>query len=155
MPVWLFFHKYSRFTGEQVKREAISLYPFYHFYPLHRHLDNNWVIAAKSSPLRIVATRNGTWKPMGYTLFTIHSFYTCMVATVIRRTLKTRVTLGNISRILLNLTPILLNLINICNVQRLLLPLNFHSVNIHIFTLVHQLRLLLALTFVPLPYLFG
>ena len=78
-----------------------------------------------------------------------------MVAVVVRRTPKNRVTLGNISRILLNLTPILLNLINICNVRRLLLPLNFYSVNIHIFTLVHQLRLLLTLTFVPLPYVFG
>ena len=78
-----------------------------------------------------------------------------MGAAVVRRTLKTRVTLGNISRILLNLTPILSSLINICNVQRLLLPLNFYSVNIHIFTLVHQLRMLLTLTFIPLPYLFG
>ena len=29
-----FFHEYSRFTGQQVKGEAISLYPFYHF---HHH----------------------------------------------------------------------------------------------------------------------
>ena len=39
-----------------------------------------------------------------------------------------------------------------CNVQRLVLPFNVHAFNIHIFSLVHQLRLLLA--FVPLPYLF-
>ena len=63
--------------------------------------------------------------------------------------------MGNISRVLLNLTRILLNLINICNIQRLLLPLNVYAVNIHILYLVNLLWLLLTLTFVPLPYLFG
>ena len=65
--------------------------------------------------------------------------------------LKTWVTLGNISRVLLNLTKGLIG----ANVQRLFLPPNVQVVNSHIFSLVHQLRLLLALTFVPLPYLFG
>ena len=32
-------------------------------------------------------------------------------------------------------------------------PPNFRAVNIHIFSLVHQLRMLIA--FVPWPYLFG
>ena len=36
-----FFHEYSRFTGQQVKEETISLYPFYEFHPLHRHLNIN------------------------------------------------------------------------------------------------------------------
>ena len=63
---------------------------------------------------------------------------------------KTWVTLGNISRVLLNLTESL----NICNVQRLLLLINVYAVNDHISYLVLQLRLLLTLTFVPLPYLF-
>ena len=31
-----FFHEYSRFTGQQVKREES---PFYNFHLLHRHLD--------------------------------------------------------------------------------------------------------------------
>ena len=62
--------------------------------------------------------------------------------------LKTRVTLGNISRVLLNLTK---RWDDICNIQRLLLPPNVHAFNGHISSLVHQLRLLLALTFVPLP----
>ena len=44
--------------------------------------------------------------------------------------LKTRVTLGNISGVLLNPNRILLNLIKICNVQRLLLPHNIRAVNI-------------------------
>ena len=74
--IWLFFHEYSRFTGQQVKGEAISLYPFYHFHPLHRHLDISWVIAAESSPLRIAGSRNQTWN-LWCTLFRIHSFYTC------------------------------------------------------------------------------
>ena len=68
---------------------------------------------------------------------------------------KTRVTLVNISRVLLNLIVTLLNLINNCNFQILPLPLNVHAVNIYIFPLVHQLRLLLTLAFVPLLYLFG
>ena len=37
--IWLFFHEYSQFTGQQMKREAISLYSFYHFHPLNRHLN--------------------------------------------------------------------------------------------------------------------
>ena len=36
-----------------------------------------------------------------------------------------------------------------------LLPPNVHAVNIHIFSLANRLRLLLALTFVALPYLVG
>ena len=55
--IWHFFHDYSRFTGQQVKEEAISLYPFYHFHPFHRHLDISWVITAKSSPLRTAGSR--------------------------------------------------------------------------------------------------
>ena len=31
---------------------------------------------------------------------------------------------------------------------------NAHALNIHVFFLVHQLRVLLALSFVSLPYLF-
>ena len=49
---------------------------FYHFYPLHRHLDISWVIAVESSPLRI----GGSWNRTGNlwsTIFRIHSFYTC------------------------------------------------------------------------------
>ena len=71
-----------------------------------------------------------------------------MVAAVIRKMVKTRVTLGIFSRVLLNLTKRL-----ICNVQRVLLHVNVHEVNNQIFSLVYQLRLLLTLTFVPLPYL--
>ena len=37
--IWVFFHKHSRFPGQQGKEEAISLIPLYHFHPLHRHLD--------------------------------------------------------------------------------------------------------------------
>ena len=49
--VKIFFHEYSRFTGQQGKREAFSLYSFFYFHSLHRHLDISWVIAAESSPL--------------------------------------------------------------------------------------------------------
>ena len=71
----LFFQEYSRFTGQQVKREAISLYTFNHFHLLHRHLHISWVIAAESSPLCIAGSWNQTWN-LWYTLFRIHSFYT-------------------------------------------------------------------------------
>ena len=49
---WVFFHEYLRFTGQQGKGEAISIYPFYHSHSLHRHLDIKRVITAESSPLR-------------------------------------------------------------------------------------------------------
>ena len=65
--------------------------------------------------------------------------------------LKTRVTLGNISRVLLNLFKRLIFVLFKSASSHLMFPLH----NIHIFSLVHQLRLLLTLTFVPLPYLFG
>ena len=71
--IWLFFYEYSRFTGQQVKWETISLHLFYHFNPLYRHLDISWVIAAESSPLRMAGSRNQTWN-LWYTLFRIHSF---------------------------------------------------------------------------------
>ena len=75
-------------------------------------------------------------------LFRIHPSTLALVAAVVRGMLKTRVTMGNIPRVLLNLT------------KRLLLPPNVHAVN-SLFSLVHQLWLFLALSFVPLPYLFG
>ena len=82
---------------------GFSLYPVYHFHPLHRQLDINWVIATESSPLRIAGNWNRTWN-FWYMLFRIHPFNTCRVAAAVRRMLKNRVTLGNISRVLSNLT---------------------------------------------------
>ena len=76
------------------------------------------------------------------------SFHFGVVAAVVRRMLKTWVALGNVSR------DFILK-INICNPQRLLSPLNVHAVNIHISSLVQQLRLLLVFSFGPLPYLLG
>ena len=74
-----------------------------------------------------------------------------MVAAVVGKMLKNPVTPGSISRVLLNLTKRLMFVM----FQRLLVRLNVHAVNIYIFSLVHQLRLLLTLNFVPLHYLFG
>ena len=58
----------------------ISSYPFCHsflsFLLSSQHLDISWVIAAESSPLRIAGSQNWTWN-LWYTLFKIHSFYTC------------------------------------------------------------------------------
>ena len=64
--IWVFFHKHSRFTGQQGKGEAISLSPLYHFHPLYRHLDIGWAITAESSPLHITSSRTRTenlWFP--------------------------------------------------------------------------------------------
>ena len=54
----------------------ISLYPFYHLHPLHRHLDISLVVATESSPLCKAGSRNQTWN-LWYTVFIIHLFYTC------------------------------------------------------------------------------
>ena len=63
---WVFFHKDSRFTGQQGKGESIYLTPLYHFQPLHGHLDISWAITTDNSPLHIVSSRTGTgnlWFP--------------------------------------------------------------------------------------------
>ena len=72
---WVYLHEYSRFTGQQVKEESISLYPFYHFHPLHNHLYISWVIVGERSILRTAGSRHRTWN-LWYTLFRIHLFYT-------------------------------------------------------------------------------
>ena len=68
--VWIFFHKYSWFTGQQWMREVISLIPLYHFHPLHRHLDISRTITAESSPLHIASRWTWTrylWFPIQLT----------------------------------------------------------------------------------------
>ena len=55
--IWIFFHEHSRFTGQQEKREAISLAPYNHFHPLHRHLDISRAITTESSLLHIASSR--------------------------------------------------------------------------------------------------
>ena len=99
----------------------------------------SWVITAESSPLRVAGSRTRTGK----------SVFPLGVA--VRVMLKTWVKLGNISLLSINL------------IKRLIFVMfkhsfpsqRFHTVSIHIFSLVHQLWLFLALTFVPLPYLLG
>ena len=53
--VWIFFYKYSRFTKQQGKGEAISIIPLYHYHPLHRQLGSSRAITAERSPLHICA----------------------------------------------------------------------------------------------------
>ena len=63
---WVFFHEHSRITRLQEKREGISLTPYYHFYPLHRHLDVSGAVTAGRSPLHIASRRTRTgnlWFP--------------------------------------------------------------------------------------------
>ena len=96
------FHKYSRFTGQQLKGEAIPLYPFYHLHPLHRHLYISWIIAAESSPLHIAGRiEHGTYvtRSLEFTFST-----PALVAAVVRKMLKAQVKLGNIFRVLISLT---------------------------------------------------
>ena len=64
--VWVFFHKHSRFTGQQGKREDIYLTPHYHFHLLHRRLHIGRAITAENSPLHIASSRTRTgnlWFP--------------------------------------------------------------------------------------------
>ena len=85
-----------------MKGETISLCPFCHFHPLHRHVDTSWVIAAENSPLCIAGSKKRTWN-LWYTLeFTLSTF--ALVVAVVRRMLKTQVKSGNISSVLLDLT---------------------------------------------------
>ena len=118
---WLFFRESLPFTRHQVKGEAIFLYPFYHFHPLPRPLDISWVIAAESSPLCIADSRNQTWNTI-----------LALVAGVVRRMLKTWVTLGNISCFLSNLT------------KRLIFAIFKHSYLLPMFT---QLTVIFYLSF--------
>ena len=55
--MWVFFHEHSRITGLQGKGEGISLFPHYHFHPLHRRLDISQTITGESSPLHIASSR--------------------------------------------------------------------------------------------------
>ena len=74
------------------------------FLPLQStSLGISWVIAADSSPLRIGGCRNRTWN-LWHTLFRLTLSTLALVAAALREMLKTQVTLGNISRVLLNLT---------------------------------------------------
>ena len=60
--IWVLFHGHSRITGQQGKKEGISLTRHYHFHPLHRHLDISRAITADSSPLHIGSSRTRTGK---------------------------------------------------------------------------------------------
>ena len=127
----------NRYKG----REAISLYPFYRFHSLQGHLDISRVILQRA---HLCAQLTAGLKPGTFVFLTQVANHQptrslefalpkiALVAAVISRMLKTWETLQNISGVLLN----------------------GQAVNTHIFQLVHQLRLLLALNFVPLPYLF-
>ena len=62
---WVFFHEHLRFTGQQGKRDAISLTPLYHFHPFHRHFHSR-AITEENSTLQIASsqTRTGNlWFP--------------------------------------------------------------------------------------------
>ena len=48
-----FFHNNSWITGLQGKGEGISLTPYNHFHPLHRHLGISQAITVESLPLHI------------------------------------------------------------------------------------------------------
>ena len=56
----VFFHEYSRLTGQQGKGEGIYLTPLYHFHSLHRHLGISWAITAESSPVYVASSRTRT-----------------------------------------------------------------------------------------------
>ena len=67
--IWVFFHEHSRIIGLQEKGEGISLTPYYHFPPLHRHLDISREITAESSFLHIASSRSWTGNLSSFTIF--------------------------------------------------------------------------------------
>ena len=71
-----FASRISRFTGRQVKGEAISLYPFLSLPPASQTLRHYLDYYCRESPLRILGSQNRTWD-LWYMLFRTHSFYTC------------------------------------------------------------------------------
>ena len=83
-----------------MKGEAISLYPFYHFYLLHRNLDISWVIAAERAhlcPSLAAGMEHGIFVTR-YLELTLSALV--LVAAVVWKMLKNQATLGNISRVL-------------------------------------------------------
>ena len=58
--IWVFFHKHSRFTGQQEKGEGISLPPLDHLYRFHIHLEISRTITTESSTLHITGSRTRT-----------------------------------------------------------------------------------------------
>ena len=78
--IWVFFHEHSRFTGNQGKEEGISLTPFYHFHPLHRHLDISRVITAENSPLHTVEPLVSERKSLTTKLRSLNSQVTLVIS---------------------------------------------------------------------------
>ena len=74
-----------------------------------------------------------------------------LAAAYVRRMLKTRGALGNVFCVLLNLIKRLIFIMFKDSSSR---PMLMHVNYIHFFSIVHQLRLLHVLTFVPFPFLF-
>ena len=63
---WLFFHEYH--VHRTAWKGGASLYPFYHFHQLQKHLGISQVVAVESTPLRIAGSRTQTgnlWFPSG------------------------------------------------------------------------------------------
>ena len=101
--IWLFFHEYSRFTEQQVKGRLSP----YTLSTTSTRFTNTQTLAG----LLLQRAHFCAWLAAGieHGLFGTRSLeFThstlALVAAVVSRMLKTRVTLGNISRALLNLT---------------------------------------------------
>ena len=54
--IWVFFHQYHD-PQDTAEKGGVSLYPFYHFHQLQKHLGVIQVVAAESTPLRIAGNR--------------------------------------------------------------------------------------------------
>ena len=104
--LWFFFFPSGFFSRISTIHRTVDeggdylLISFLPLPPASLHI--SCVIAAESSPLHIAGSRNRTWNWKLSLEFTLSAL--TLVAAVVRRMLKTRATLGNISRVLLNLT---------------------------------------------------
>ena len=111
--IWFFFHEYSRFTGQQVKGRLTP----YFLSTFSTHFTNTQTLAglllqrAHLCAQLAAGIEHGTFgtRSLEFTLSTL-----ALVAAVVRRMLKTRVTLGNISRVLLSLTKRFLTISPFC-----------------------------------------
>ena len=69
----------SRDSRGRWEEGCISLTPFFHVHPIHRHLDVSWVVIAVSSPLHIDNSRNRSRNLWFLSSFFLLWFYRCQL----------------------------------------------------------------------------
>ena len=133
LSVFFFFHKYPQFIGQQLKGR-LSLYILS---TTSARFTDTQALAGLLLQRAHLCTQLAAGIEFGiFGTRSLEFTLSALALAFVRRMLKTQVTLENISRVILNLT------------KRLTFAMfkDFFSHNSYIFSLVHQLRLLLTLT---------